>query len=341
MLSNPGVLDEDRIPQRELVVHRRDDLDRLLDTLRPTGIGPTDLAYLLGPTGTGKTMLARLALDLLADDDRMPGHHSTYINCWSIHERAGILYQVANEHRPALPPQGTVPRGRSLEIIREADDPTIVVLDEADQLSGMDVLYDLHECPGVHVVLIANREIDLFADMEDRLRSRLSVGTRIECDRYATDELAEILAKRADHALRNVGRYDRQLLEYIAHHSEGDARVAIRTLRVAATRAAGTLSRADVDDALPEAREQLRQKSIERLNAHQQTVYDIIVEQEPIAPRDIRERYRDRVDEPRTERTVRNYLSKLTQYNLVARSGEGPDRSYRTVDDHKVAVETR
>ena len=58
------ILDEERVPDRELVVHRRDELDRLLTRFDPAR-GTARLGYLLGPTGTGKTMLARLALDRL------------------------------------------------------------------------------------------------------------------------------------------------------------------------------------------------------------------------------------------------------------------------------------
>jgi len=36
-----------------------------------------------------------------------------------------------------------------------------------------------------------------------------------------------------------------------------------------------------------------------------------------LGPAEIHERYTERVDEPRTKRTIRTYLSKMTQYNLL------------------------
>ena len=40
--------------------------------------------------------------------------------------------------------------------------------------------------------------------------------------------------------------------------------------------------------------------------------------------------YRDRVDDPKTNRTVRNYLTKMTQYDLIVAEGTSRDRTYRT-----------
>jgi len=50
------------------------------------------------------------------------------------------------------------------------------------------------------------------------------------------------------------------------------------------------------------------------------------------SPQELYEAYADRVDDPRSERTVRRYLNKLIDYNLVASSGCGPDRTYEPVE---------
>jgi hypothetical protein len=49
-------------------------------------------------------------------------------------------------------------------------------------------------------------------------------------------------------------------------------------------------------------------------------------------PKEIRTRYADRVDDPRSKRTVRKYLRKLEQYNLIESDGRGPSRVYRLVE---------
>jgi Cdc6-like AAA superfamily ATPase len=316
MLANPEVLDEEAVPERELVVHRRDELDRLLETLRPVGTGPADLVYLLGPTGTGKTMLARLALNVLANDDAAAREATIYQNCWQHYERVDVLYQILDTVQDTLQQKRAISRSRILAGLNDLDGPLYIVLDEADQLTDLEVLYDLHELGHVHLVLVANREEDLFGTMGPRLRSRLTVGMRIECGRYRTDELAAILAKRANSALGVPDAVDRRTLEYIASQSGGDARVAIRTLRVALDDG-GDLDRAAADAALPEARDQLRQKSLDNLNQHQRTIYLIIEEDGPIAPGDLYATYQERSDNPRTERTARSYLSKLEQFDIL------------------------
>lgn len=41
--------------------------------------------------------------------------------------------------------------------------------------------------------------------------------------------------------------------------------------------------------------------------------------------------YRERADDPKTERTVRNHLQKLEHYNLITAEGENRGRMYRAV----------
>lgn len=60
----------------------------------------------------------------------------------------------------------------------------------------MDVLYDLYWTRDLSLVLIANREKDLFVRMDDRLVSRLHTATRVRFDRYGVDELVAILEDR-------------------------------------------------------------------------------------------------------------------------------------------------
>jgi Cdc6-like AAA superfamily ATPase len=67
---------------------------------------------------------------------------------------------------------------------------------EVFQLEEKGVLYELHRTSGLSLVLIANREEELFSELNERLVSRLHTATRIRFDRYATDELVGILEDR-------------------------------------------------------------------------------------------------------------------------------------------------
>jgi hypothetical protein len=61
-------------------------------------------------------------------------------------------------------------------------------------------------------------------------------------------------------------------------------------------------------------------------------VYDIVREHGPLGPGEIHDRYTDAVDDPRTKRTIRTYLSKMAQYNLLDATGTSRDRAYSLVE---------
>ena len=75
-----------------------------------------------------------------------------------------------------------------------------------------------------------------------------------------------------------------------------------------------------------------RQKSLDSLTPHQRVVYDIVREHGPVGPSEIHERYSEDVDDPRTKRTIRTFLSKMAQYNLLEAEGTSRDREYSLVD---------
>ncbi|WP_368409255.1 hypothetical protein [Halomarina litorea] len=92
-----------------------------------------------------------------------------------------------------------------------------------------------------------------------------------------------------------------------------------------------TVSNAVIDRVVPEAQSVVRQRNVETLTDDQRVVYDIIAEREEVAPAELYDAYRGRVDDPRSERMVRNYLAKMVQYNLVTATGRGQQRRYQCV----------
>jgi Cdc6-like AAA superfamily ATPase len=124
----------------------------------------------------------------------------------------------------------------------------------------------------------------------------------------------------------------------MAEAAGGNARDAIGILRSAARRAerddAGRIRDADIEEAIPAARRTLRQKSLDRLSQHQLAVYEVLREAGELMPKEIVPRYAARVEDPRSKRTVRKYLRKLEQYNLIESAGESPSRVYRLTEGH-------
>ena len=150
----------------------------------------------------------------------------------------------------------------------------------------------------------------ILTEVDERLTSRLRSAEHIRFHKYTTDELVDILRERADRALAHDA-ISRSELELIADEAGGDARVAIATLKLAARQAdrdnPEQITTDHVKQAVPDAREELRQKNLDALSEHQRKIYEIIEEHESIAPGDLYSEYRSRVDNPKSDRTVRSY----------------------------------
>ena len=310
-------------------------MNALSGALDPVTRGePAETAVLFGPTGAGKTCLARFGLSRLSET--VPGLEYQYVNCWRDYTRFRALYRILEGvgstydiHRQSTPTDELLER-------LEATDGSqyVVILDEVDQLRDESVLYDCYRIRGISMVLIANDETRLFAGLDDRLQSRLHASARIRFEKYDIDELVAILEARVRWGLA-ADAIERETLAFIADAAAGDARVAISILRNAARlaeqREREQLDGALVREAIPGARAEVREKSVEQLTPHQRTLYDIVREHGSVAPSTLYERYAERTTEPKTNRTVRNHLAKLAHYNLIVAEGENRGRTYRVV----------
>lgn len=69
---------------------------------------------------------------------------------------------------------------------------------------------------------------------------------------------------------------------------------------------------------------------LDQFNKHETWVYEIINNFEPIGGGDIHDVYQQIVDEPRTKRTIRNYLNKLKDDRLIEEDGNTRGKEYTT-----------
>ncbi|RQG98015.1 Cdc6/Cdc18 family protein [Natrarchaeobius chitinivorans] len=334
MIVDERVLREDFVPGE--VVHRHDEVNLLSETLEPLVYDRRpDPAFLLGPTGVGKTCIARYTLAQLCKQE--PTVEVAYVNCWQEYTRFRVLYSILEAVGRAADVHRSTPKDELFDRLRKADgQPIVAILDEADQLEETAALYDLHRLPHVSPVLIANREDELFAGFDDRVRSRLRAGTRVRFDRYGTDELAAILEKRASKALEPDAITDEQL-RTIADAASGDARVGIGVLRSSALEAerqgVESISNEGVKRAIPTARTAIRRKTLEGLIEHQRVLYDVIADAGEIEPGELYATYERRVESPKSRRMLRNYLTKMVHYDLIEAVGKRRGRTYRVVDE--------
>lgn len=331
MIQNARVFQEDHIPRK--VPHRNTEKNQLSRALNPIEEGESGekATFLFGPSGTGKTCLSRFILRQLEEEVLEVNTH--YVNCWNHYSRFGALYEVLNGftgtadvHRQSTPTEEVLGK------VQEYDGPPyVVVLDEVDQLDDKRVLYDLYRVQNFSMVLIANREEELFAELDERLVSRLHSSRRISLNKYGLNELVDILQERVKHGLiEDV--VSRQKLELIADIAAGDARYAIRLLGISANEARQQglkqITREVIKEMTNKARKGTHKENLQKLKEHQRVLYDILKEHGEMDPGEVYAQYQQRVEEPKTDRTVRKYLQKLIDYDLVEAKGEKRGRTY-------------
>jgi len=259
------------------------------------------------------------------------------VNCWEDYTRFKTLYRILDGLDKSFDiHRQSTPRDVLLDRLRDYDGPPyVVILDEVDQLEDKRILYELYRTSGVALILIANDETSVFADLNPRVSSRFQTSERIHFNRYTLTELVSILEDRAKWGLE-PDTVSTSQLETIADVAAGDARVAIGILRNAAKKGSqqGLKEITDVviQESVPEAKSEIRQQNLDKLTEEQQVVYDIIAKTGEIAPSNLYEEYRSRVENPKTDRTIRNYLEKMERYNLIRAEGENRGRTYRSIN---------
>lgn len=334
IVQDARVLRDDFIPKE--VVHRDSEVQELSRALEPLVENEQARNVLLyGPPGTGKTCLSQYVMDKL--EEELLDFNYMYINCWENYNRFKVLYKALEGIGKTLQVhRQSTPTDELYSKLKDYDRaPYVLILDEVDQLEDEKVLYDLQGLDNVHIVMIANTQESVFYNMDDRVRSRLIDSKRIQFKAYTSDQLQDILMDRAEWGL-DSSAIDSSLIKKIALSSEGDARIAIGVLRAAARMAEerdeDEITREMIQEAVPEAKDNNRKKNEEKLNKHQEKLYEIVNEEGEIQPGDLYENYREAMDDPKSDRMLRKYLQKMDHYNLINSEGEGRWRKYREVE---------
>ena len=335
MIEDGRALKDDFIPLE--VEFRNQELNRLSEALAPCLEGGTpENTVIYGPTGTGKTCIAKYTLNQLQDE--APDIPTQYINCWQDYNKYRTVERLMEGlgEGDAIQSRWMAKDELIVRLREELDRPYIVILDEIDQHQEPEILYDLYTLPEVTMILITNRETQLFHRLDDRVTSRLRGAPRLKLTKYSSAELVSILETRARWALSPDAIGDTEL-EFIAENAAGDARVAISVLRSAATygdrTGAERITERLIEEAIPGAREELRQQTLEKLDGHQLRLYNIIQEHDEIKPGDLYAAYEERSEDPMTRRTIRNYLNKMEHYRLIESSGRSRAKVYSLVTD--------
>jgi len=335
VIEDARVLTADFLPKR--MVHRDPQTSEIKRNLEPLlneeNKGARNM-LLYGPPGTGKTTMAEYVVEELKKYSS--NVISGSVNCWRYPSRFKVYYNLLQDfgvniiHRTGTPTDELVDKFRSKARSRSS----IVILDEVDQIEDERILYDFSRENGIALIMIANKETALY-DLDDRIRSSIKNTKKIHFPSYSKDQIVDILKDRVKWGLRDKA-VTKSMIHKIGNRAEGDARIAINALRIAAENAEQKnlekLRPEIVEEALPEAEEQNKAKSIEQLNKHQKVLYKIIKQEKEIKPGELYKKYRENIEDPKVDRTVRKYLSKMDQYRLINSRGKGRWRKYEIQD---------
>lgn len=234
----------------EKLVHREEQMHRLETLFRPMITdGSSCSAFLTGSVGTGKTATARRfcedTMNYCATNNKQMSY--MFINCRIRNTEHGILIQLLRYFDRGFPDRGFSADEmlRSLKKhIESGSRPFVVVLDEVDVLlksSNKDLVYqlsrfteDIKGPSSVSMIMISQEQITGMLD--DASMSSFKRANTIKFDRYAKDELRDIIRARADEALV-ADTMDDDVVDLLADIGKGygDARLVIEMLETSAS----------------------------------------------------------------------------------------------------------
>jgi len=321
VVTNPDILGETYVPPD--IPAREPQIQELSHCLSPALRKKKPIhAWIFGKPGTGKTLIAKFILRKIEREAYVDG---VYVNCWEQNSYYSVLDKLVRELRIlGAEKLNTSYKLERLELFL-GQKPFVIVLDEIDQphLRERDsIIYNLCNMGNVGLICVCNSRSVLYS-MDERIRSRLN-AKQIEFRPYTEDDLAYILERRAELAL-NPDFWNRKTLDRIAELAEGDARVAIQTLKNAAYNAENELSRKIKEKHIREgynsAKDIKKTYLLNKLTTHHRLLYDLVKERKTIHSGHLWKVYLERCAELNKQaialRPFSEYMNKLIELDLV------------------------
>lgn len=319
ILIDESVFDEAFIPER--LVCREGQMKEIARCLGPLRNGKSARnMFINGPPGTGKTSVCQWILKEHFQNK------SVFVNCWSKRTSHKIMQEILQQ-------LGQVIHGRESgsELTRRFEKMKrriAVCLDESDHISEPDILYDLARS-SCSLMLISNQKSPL-QKADPRIKSSLLLH-EIEFKPYSAEEIREILRQRASYGIR-PGAVDASLLSLASRLCNGDARVALQSLMIAAKEAESRgnekIAVEDLKYAIKCSRKYRLSYLLGKLNEHQRTVFEILTIQKRMTSGELYAEYLRNMKNPLVSRSYRNHMQKMMELGLVKEKGTGRWKVY-------------
>lgn len=321
IVTNPDILGETYIPAN--IPARDPQIQELTFCLAPALKKKKPIhAWVFGKPGTGKTLIAKLILRKIEREAYVNG---VYINCWEQNSYYSVLDKLVRELRIlGAEKLNTSYKLERLELFLGRK-PFVIVLDELDQPKRTErdsIIYNLCGLGNVGLICVCNSRSVLYS-MDERIKSRLN-AKQIEFNPYTEDDLVYILERRAELALHPQS-WNRNTLSRIASLAEGDARVAIQTLKNSAYNAendlAGKIREKHIKEGYNSAKDIKKTYLLNKLTTHHRLLYDLVKEKKTIHSGKLWKLYLERCaslkKQPIALRTFSEYMNKLIELDLV------------------------
>jgi cell division control protein 6 len=321
VIADSNVLREEYIPPR--VEGRETQINQLLLCLTPAIKRKKPLhCWLHGKAGVGKTTVTRLTLRNL---EREFGIRGVYINCFEHNTFYAVIEKIVVE----LKILGADKLNASFKLERLErfiqDRPFIIVLDEFDRACPKErdfILYNLSNLRNTGLIVICHGEC-IFFSLDDRVKSRLQ-PIRIDFASYSVEDLVVILRQRALSALF-PGTWGEKVLAKIAEASDGDARIAIQTLKNVAYCAEGEnktqIRQEDLKKGRSFSKDLKKLFFLDKLTEHHKLLYNIIKKRKEVLSGKLWSLYLKECEKkkmkPMAVRTYSLYTNKLIELGLI------------------------
>jgi len=322
ILVDESVFDETFVPEK--LIGRKGQIEEIARCLKPAKVGKSiKNLYIYGLPGAGKSIVTKWILK------EHFGKISVYVNCWRNTTSHKIVAEIMSQLGYVV--HGKESTSELLKRLTKSGRKLIICLDESDHIKETDILYDLAR-NSYGMILISNHAFSL-SKIDRRIKSGLFLQ-EVEFKPYNREEILEILKERVSFGLRPYSISER-LLSIISNISNGDARVGLQTLKIAAKDAESkdlkTVTIEEVKVAAKCARKYRLSYLLGKLNDHQKVIYEILKKAGKMSSGQLFEEYKKTSKQSLIDRSYRNYMRNMEHIGLVRELGNRRWRKYEIV----------